>query len=143
MQAAQPPRVTTDIDVLANARARPSGTTWATQRLEEMGATLTAVDGLDGHRGFRFELDDQIIDVLAPDGLGKAARTAGKLETIQISGGKQALERTEIVEIVVDGVSSQVRRPTLLGAVLLKARALLVHSRPEDQREDLITLGHV
>jgi hypothetical protein len=143
MQAAQPPRVTTDIDVLANARARPSGTTWATQRLEEMGATLTAVDGLDGHRGFRSGQDDQIIDVLAPGGLGKAARRAGKLETIQIPGGTQALERTEIVEIVVDRVSSQVRRPTLLGAVLLKGRALLVHSRPEDQREDLITLGHV
>jgi hypothetical protein len=140
IQAAQPPRVTTDIDVLANARTRPSGTTWATQRLEAMGATLREVDGLDGQRGFRFELDDQIVDVLAPDGLGKAARTAGKLETIQIPGGTQALERTEIVEIVIDGVPSPLRRPTLLGAVLLKARALPVHSRPEDQREDIIAL---
>ena len=59
MQAAQRPRVTTDIDVLANARTPPSGTTWATRRLEELGATLTNVDGLDGQRGFRFELDDQ------------------------------------------------------------------------------------
>jgi hypothetical protein len=41
---------------------------------------------------------------------------------------------------VVDGVASRVRRPTLLGALLLKARALPVHSRPEDQREDVITL---
>jgi hypothetical protein len=57
LQAAQRPRVTTDIDVLANARTRPSGTTWAAQRLEAMGATLTDVDGLDGQRGFRFELE--------------------------------------------------------------------------------------
>jgi hypothetical protein len=105
-----------------------------------MGATLSKVEGLDGQRGCRFELDDQIIDVLAPDGLGKAATTAGKLETIQIPGGTQALERAEVVEIVVDGVATRVRRPTLLGAVLLKARALPVHSRPEDQREDIITL---
>jgi hypothetical protein len=140
MQAAESPRVTTDIDVLANARTRPSGTTWATRRLEELGATLTNVDGLDGQRGFRFELDDQIVDVLAPDGLGRAARTAGALETIQIPGGTQALERVEVVEIVVDGVASPVRRPTLLGALLLKARSLPVHSRPEDQREDIITL---
>jgi hypothetical protein len=140
MQAAQRPRATTDIDVLANARTRPSGTRWATQRLEEMGATLSEVVGLDGHRGFRFGLDGQIIDVLAPDGLRKAARTAGKLETIQIPGGTQALERSEVVEIVVDGVPSRVRRPTLPGALLLKARALPVHSRPEDQREDIITL---
>jgi hypothetical protein len=140
MQAAQIPRVTTDIDVLADARTRPSGTGWATRRLEEMGATVSEVDGLDGHPGFRFELDDQIIDILAPDGLGKAARTAGKLETIQIPGGTQALKRTELVEIVIDGVSSLVRRPTLVGAMLLKARALAVHSRPDDQRQDMITL---
>jgi hypothetical protein len=111
-----------------------------TQRLEKMGATLCKVDGVDRQLGFRFELDGQIIDVVAPDGLGKAATTAGKLETIQIPGGTQALARTEIVEIVVDGVSSRVRRPTLLGGVLLKARALPVHSGPEDQREDIITL---
>jgi hypothetical protein len=140
MQSSQRPRVTTDIDVLANARTRPSGTTWATQRLEEMGATLANVDGLDGQRGFRFELDGQIIDILAPDGLGKDARTAGELKTIQIPGGTQALQRIEVVEIVVDGDASRVRRPTLLGALLLKARALPVHSRPEDQREDIITL---
>jgi hypothetical protein len=140
MQAAQAPRVTIDIDVLANARARPSGTTWATRRIEALGATLISVDGLDGQRGFRFELDDQIVDILAPDGLGRAARTAGKLETLQIPGGTQALQRIEVVEIVVDGAASRVRRPTLLGALLLKARALPVHSRPEDQREDIITL---
>ncbi len=140
MQAAQRPRATIDIDVLANARSRPSGTTWATRRLEEMGATFTEIDGIGGQRGFRFQLEGQIIDILAPDGLGRAARTAGQLKTIQIPGGTQALERIEVVEIVVGGVSAQVRRPTLLGALLLKARALPVHSRPEDQREDLITL---
>jgi hypothetical protein len=31
-------------------------------------------------------------------------------------------------------------RPTRLGAILLKARSLPVHSRPQDQREDLVTL---
>jgi hypothetical protein len=66
-------------------------------------------------------------ETLAPDGLGKAARTAGKLETIQIPGGTEALERIEVVEIVGAGVASRVRRPTLLGALLLKARALPVH----------------
>jgi hypothetical protein len=55
-------------------------------------------------------------------------------------GGTQALERIGVVEIVVAGVASRVRRPTLLGAMLLKARALPLHSRPEDQREDIITL---
>jgi hypothetical protein len=49
--------------------------------------------------------------------VGRAGRTAGKLETIQIPGGTQALERIELVEIVVDGVASRVRRSTLLGAL--------------------------
>src|ERR1700737_2004343 len=31
-----------------------------------MGATLTAVDGLDRQRGFQFKLHDHVIDVLAP-----------------------------------------------------------------------------
>ena len=36
--------------------------------------------------------------------------------------------------------SFQLLRPSLLGAILLKARALHVHSRPNDQREDLVLL---
>lgn len=36
--------------------------------------------------------------------------------------------------------SFELLRPTLLGAVLIKARSLTVHSDPESQREDLLTL---
>jgi hypothetical protein len=66
--------------------------------------------------------------------------TIGKLQTIQIPGGTQALKRTELIEIVVDDQPVHLRRPTLIAAILLKARALPVHSRPDDQRHDLITL---
>ncbi len=79
--------------------------------------------------------------MLAPDGLGPSgATTTGKHKTIQIPGGTQALNRVEVVEIVVDDKGVTVRRPTLIAALLLKARALQVHSRPEDQRHDLVTL---
>jgi hypothetical protein len=64
MQAAQTPRVTTDIDVLANARTRPSGTTWATQRLEAMGATLTNVDGRLRSIESTLALDDPLLPAL-------------------------------------------------------------------------------
>jgi len=141
IEARQTQRATTDIDVLADARARPSGTVWATGRLEELGATLRESQESELERGFRFDVDGQIVDVLAPDGLGPpGARTTGKLQTIQIPGGTQALNRTEIVEIVVDEVAVTLRRPKLIAAILLKARALRVHSRPEDQRHDLVTL---
>jgi hypothetical protein len=89
-----------------------------TPERDHVGDAATRGDGRHALRGrstgsstrLSVRADDQIIEVLAPDGLGRAARTAGKLETIQIRGGTQALERNE------------------------------VHSRPEDQREDMITL---
>jgi hypothetical protein len=141
IEAQQNQRATTDIDVLADARARPSGTAWATGRLEALGATLRELQASERERGFRFDFDGQIVDVLAPDGLGPSgATTTGKLQTIQIPGGTQALSRIEVVEIVIDDNAVTVRRPTLIAAILLKARALPVHSRPQDQRHDLVTL---
>jgi hypothetical protein len=140
-ESGQIARPTVDIDILGDARQRPSGTEWVTARLQEdLGASRHEISGLDTEKGFRFEVDGQIVDVLAPEGLGRPAMTDGQLRTIQIPGGSQALRRTEIIVIVVDEQRVRVRRPTLLGAILLKARSLLVHSRPEDQRQDLITL---
>lgn len=141
IEAQQSQRVTTDIDFLTDARARPSGTAWATERLQALGATPREHQASERERGFRFDLNGQIVDVLAPDGLGLlGATTTGKLKTIQIPGGTQALNRIEVVEIVVDEAAVALRRPTLIAAILLKARALRVHSRPEDQRHDLVTL---
>ena len=141
IEAQQAQRATTDIDVLADARARPSGTAWATRRLEALGATVHELQPSERERGFRFDFDGQVVDVLAPDGLGPSgATTTGKLQTIQIPGGTQALNRTEVVEILIDDTAVTLRRPKLIAAILLKARALRVHARPQDQRYDLVTL---
>ncbi len=141
IEARQTQRVTTDIDVLADARARPSGTAWASGRLKALGASVRELQRADRERGFRFDFEGQIVDVLAPEGLGSSgATTIGKLKTIQIPGGTQALNRTEVVEIVVEEDAVMLRRPKLIAAILLKARALPVHSRPQDQRQDLVTL---
>lgn len=133
-------RPTTDIDILSDARQRPSATRRVTNVLKELGAAHAKIGGFEAERGFRFELDGQVIDVLAPDGLSKPPMTDRQFQTIQIPGGTQALKRIETITIVIDGERTLVRRPTLLAAILLKARSLRVHSQPEDQREDLITL---
>ena len=140
IEAGQLQRPTTDIDLLGDARQRPSGTRAITEQLERMGGSLAEVSGLESERGFRFELDGQVVDILAPDGLRAPPTTSGRLLTIQIPGGSQALNRVEAVEIVVEGRRARVFRPTLLGAILLKARSLEVHDRTQDQREDLVTL---
>lgn len=98
------------------------------------------VGGFDAERGFRFELDGNLVDVLAPDGLKGPAMVDAQFQTIQIPGGSQALRRVETVELVLDGFRTPVRRPTLLAAILLKARSLMVHPETEAQREDLIAL---
>ncbi|MGD0455123.1 MAG: hypothetical protein ABSB69_16155 [Solirubrobacteraceae bacterium] len=41
---------------------------------------------------------------------------------------------------MIDHTAVPLRRPTLIAAILLKARALRVHARPQDQRYDLVTL---
>ncbi len=141
IESGQTARPTVDIDILGDARQRPSGTEWIAQRLrDELGATPHETSGLEGEKGFRFEVAGQIVDVLAPEGLGRPAMTARGMQTIQIPGGSQALTRIERVEITIDAERVGLRRPTLLGAILLKARSLAVHSRPEDQRQDLILL---
>jgi hypothetical protein len=42
--------------------------------------------------------------------------------------------------VSVDGRDFELRRPTLLGAILIKARSLMKHADPEAQREDLLRL---
>lgn len=140
IEARRLPRATSDIDILGDARERPSATERVTSGLLALGGKLETIGGLSMRKGFRFEVDGQLVDVLAPDGLARPALTEGQLQTIQIPGGTQALKRSETVTIVLDGERTPLRRPTLLGAILLKARSLKVHERPQDQREDLLTL---
>jgi hypothetical protein len=140
IEAGQRSRPTKDIDILGDARQRPSATEHLASHLLDLGASRLEISGLDREKGFRFELDGQVIDVLAPDGLGQPAKTSRQFRTIQIPGGSQALNRIERAALVIDDLRTEIFRPSLLGAILLKARALPIHSRPEDQREDLVQL---
>lgn len=129
-------RATSDIDVLG--QGRPQGTLSAIDdALRREGFDPVGPD-LDGY-AHRYERDGLIIDVLAPDGIRPPARLGGT-KAVGAPGGSQALERSEIVEVNVGDHTFELRRPTLLGAVLIKARSLMVHHDPETQREDLLRL---
>lgn len=130
-------RVTTDVDIVAEARS--SG------RFERIVTALTE-DGFELHDpgpfevGHRWERDGIVLDLLAPDGLREDRRVSGRVRVVQVPGGTQALARTEVVAVEIDGVTRRLRRPTLLGAILIKARSLLIHDDPDAQRADLILL---
>ena len=94
---------------------------------------------LDGY-AHRYVRDGLIVDVLAPDGMNPPPTLDGTLKAVGVPGGSQALARAETVTVRIADATFPLRRPTLLGAVLIKARSLLVHRDPDAQREDLLTL---
>jgi len=92
------PRPTSDIDLLGDARARPSVTEHLGKAIDELGGELVEPPSTDPALGQRFEVDGQPIDVLGPDGLKALPRTLGEQVTVEIPGGTQALHRSESVE---------------------------------------------
>jgi len=130
-------RPTRDIDVLG--QARPQGALSAIDKaLRHDGFTLSDPD-LDGY-AYRYERDGLVVDVLAPEGIKPPPNLAGNLIAVDVPGGSQALTRAEVVTVTVGPQSFDINRPSLLGAVLIKARSLPVHADPESQRQDLLRL---
>jgi hypothetical protein len=130
-------RATVDVDVLG--QARPPGTLAAIDEALVREGFRDEPPDLDGY-AHRYERDGLIVDVLAPDGVRPAPALGRGRAAVGVPGGSQALARQEEVTVRVDGRSFTLRRPTLIGAILIKARSLMVHNDSESQREDLLLL---
>ncbi len=134
------PRVSTDLDLLVNARMVVGGVSEFVAALEARGFVLEGVspEGLAN----RYERGSVSIDVLAPEGLGPRTdiTTTPPGRTLQVTGGTQALERTELVPVRFGNEQGLVPRPSLLGAIVAKAVAVDVDDVPEAQRLDLALL---
>jgi hypothetical protein len=130
-------RVTRDIDLLGQART-PGKLQALDQSLREAAFELSGLD-LDGY-GYRYERDGMIVDLLAPDGMRNPPAVSPGIKAIGVPGGSQALTRAEPVKVITRERSYVMRRPSLTGAILIKARSLMVHSDPDSQREDLLRL---
>lgn len=130
-------RATADVDVLG--QARPQGPLRAIDKaLRDEGFEAAGPDR-DGY-AHRYTRDRLVVDVLAPDGVHPPPELGGGRIAIGIPGGSQALARQEEVTLRLAEREFRLRRPTLLGAILIKARSLLVHHDPDTQREDLLLL---
>ncbi len=132
-------RLSVDADTLADARDR-NGTRRLSRALTDAGFELQEPSALGlGHVFSRGPVE---IDVLAPDGLNSKARriTIPPAHTVEVPGGTQALRRTELVDVRLGRRRGRLPRPDLLGAILLKCRAVDVDDAPENQRADLALL---
>jgi hypothetical protein len=130
-------RVTRDVDVLG--QARPRGALDAIHDALLRNGFDPDVPDLDGYAQ-RYTKHGLVVDVLAPDGVKPPPTVGEGRRAVEIPGGSQALGRREEVAVHLVGRRFVLCRPELLGAILVKARSLMVHSDPEAQREDLLLL---
>jgi hypothetical protein len=92
--------------------------------------------------GHRFVNGQVRFDILGPDGIGSRTGlfTSYGARTVEVPGGTQALQRAEMVAIRAGTISGMVPVPNLLGAILVKVRAIAVDEQPEAQRGDVAFL---
>lgn len=135
-------RLTADVDFLGDSRSRPSMTVRIAEVLKQRGGEMTMPPRTDENLGYRFEVEGSIVEILGSEGVHRDPKTLGKHRTIQVPGGTQALARTEVVRVsLAGGRPVDVRRPSLLGAILIKARAVATkREKFESDRQDLIRL---
>ena len=62
--------------------------------------------------GYRFEVEGEVVEVVGSEGVRRDPKTLGKYTTFQVPGGSQALSRTEVVRVSLDGGPPvELRRP--------------------------------
>lgn len=133
------PSLSMEADLLADSVHVMTATRQLSEQLVASGYQLTERSAMG--TGHRFERDGVAIDVLAPEQINPRDRkTFGSLVTVGVPGGRQAIDRTISVGVRTRSVEGEVRVPNLLGAILIKARAIGVSSHPQSQREDFAFL---
>lgn len=140
-QGRRPRRGTTDADVLVNVRAIQDATERFSNLLMEHQFRLDGVspEGI----GHRFTDGTVKIDILAPDGLNRRyakLTTVPPARTLSVPGGAQALRRSQLIDVQLGELTGCIPRPDLLGALLIKARAVEVDDVPSAQLGDLAFL---
>lgn len=144
-EAGTPTRpATADADAVVDARGATGATRTMATLLQTQGWELdTQHLDVDGH-GYKFVRDGLEFDVIAPEGMGARAdlTTVPPLRAPQLTGTRQALDRTQRVAVNLGGRITALPRPNLLGALVVKASAAASdHVRgPQRHLEDLARL---
>lgn len=139
-----PPRTTDDGDVVVGVWTRRDAFAQTSRLLRNR--DFVEVTTPSGY-GYRYRRGETIIDVLLPEGLERQTTyplTSSGHPGLSVGGGNQALARAERLPVTVEGSSGHIRRPTLLGSIIVKAHAYVVDSRdPGRHAQDLVTLATI
>ena len=139
MVGANRPSLSREADLLADSVSVLAATRRLSEQLVDSGFELAGRSAMG--LGHLFRKGDVEIDVLAPEQVSDANRqTYGAVRTVAVPGGRQALHRTIRVPVRSRAIEGEVPVPNLLGAILIKGRAIDVSSRPASQREDFAFL---
>ena len=137
-------RPTNDSDTVIDVRADPKFLHTFTKTLTDIGFKSAGISA-EG-RQHRWVRDQASIDVLRPEGIGERASERQGVTgspTLPTEDGTQALQSSETVAVSVDGREGFVRRPNLVGTLVVKAAA---HTNPGDldprrHRRDVVVLA--
>lgn len=139
-----PVRPTHDVDTGLDLRGHPGALREITQVLTDLGfvASIALSVGGAGHRWTR---GDATNDVLIPGYLGSVKRDIHGAVGLEAPGVQQALDRSEVVEVNLDGRIAKINRPSLLEALIGKAAALeiLVDNGRSRHLEDFAVLASI
>ncbi len=117
------PLRTRDVDVLVDVRA--ISTREVSEFFADRGFDLAGLsrDGV-GHRFTRHPI---VVDVLSIDNVGERAdlTTLPPAHTIEVPGGRQAIEHLDEVSVSIEAASGTIPIPDWVGALVLKSRAAI------------------
>lgn len=143
----EPVRATDDLDVAVDVRSKQGGTEWLADWLVDKGFRLQSVSADNiGHRFVR-PADpgpgEVVFDILAPEKVGERATifTRKPARTVSAPGTNQAFTRSALVSVTVSGDTGreprtgQVRRPSVLGALIAKAASTTISVRTNRERD--------
>ncbi|GLW54683.1 hypothetical protein [Kitasatospora phosalacinea] len=133
-----PPAASADLDVLADVQADQQSLRRLVGCLGDLGFAPSGMSPQGNllHRYQRGEAPGLlVVDVLAPDRLGVRTdlTTTPPGRTLEVPGGRQAVQRTESVQVRLGARLGTIHRPSLLGAIIAKAAALSIKTAPPDR----------
>lgn len=133
-RGATPQRPTDDADMVVNARpVEVLGNVTSILLDMDFVPSRPSADGIQ----HRWQKGPALIDVLVPDGMGERAahrKSVSGFRTIAAPGGTQALDRSQVVDVQVGARVGRLPRPSLIAALILKAKARINTSDSHRER---------